>query len=402
MPNIVCVVAGPVVGLRSAWFLEDCVSLAEKAGRKLVVFDFFDELLQQEGFKPRNAFERISCIGGLVDAYQYQFRLMREKAYLSVSRRIFELGDDVNVILRVPLTIEWRGFVHEFKDYRSISQWIKPDRVITLIDAEWKIYGRLLTDYGKYAVKKVTHAEDRVSIGQILRWLGSEVSRSEDLAAWAEMLTGKKVEHYVLGIETPGFFDRSFYVRDIDNMVKFATERNLLSFYVSYSMTVAKEDVREEINEALCRLRNYGAVIDPASIEIQQDAADEDEDATFSYTVCRDLQWYVKKTDIVAAFHPYEDMPPLSTGMMDELGHAKAFFKERYFVLGSGAGSPFTGGNFVPKENLFKRVEDFFDYIENKRTPAIRPELKAVADGYAHYQKEVMEKKKKMTGAMPS
>ena len=94
-------------------------------------------------------------------------------------------------------------------------------------------------------------------------------------------------------------------------------------------MTVATEKARTEINNLVWRLREYGVVIDPAAIEIGTNIDKKDESVVFAYTVCRDLRWDVQKVDIIPAFHPYEKNPPLSTGMMDELGHARAFRKER-------------------------------------------------------------------------
>jgi hypothetical protein len=81
----------------------------------------------------------------------------------------------------------------------------------------------------------------------------------------------------------------------------------------------------------------------------------------------------VKKVDIVVAFHPYTDIPPLSTGMLDEIGHARAFKKERYMVMPVGAGSPFTVDNLVPAKHFFKAGDEFFNYIENTRQPGISP-----------------------------
>ncbi|MCX6376339.1 MAG: hypothetical protein NTU88_09970, partial [Armatimonadetes bacterium] len=218
----------------------------------------------------------------------------------------------------------------------------------------------------------------------ILRWLGSEVSRSEDWTEWCRHVTGKRVRHYVLGIMAPGFPDRTVLHRDVENMTKAATERNLPSFYASYSMTVAGPAERKEINSAIWRLRKYGLVIDPGSIEIGDRLESQDEGVVFAYTVCRDLRWDVRKVDVVAAFHPYRSRPPLSTGMMDEIGHARAFRKERYLVLPTGGGSPFTGGNYVPRNHLFTDTDSFFEFIEKKRRPPLKP---AFADNVAAFVK---------------
>jgi hypothetical protein len=199
-----------------------------------------------------------------------------------------------------------------------------------------------------------------LTVEKILQWLGAEVNTSEDWAEWVSYLRGKKVKHLVLGLSAPLKSNRKKYAPDIENMTKIASQKNLISFYASYSMTVATEPVRKIINENIWKLREYGVVIDPASIEIGANINKDDESVVFAYTVCRDLRWDVQKVDIIAAFHPYTKMPPLSTGMMDELGHARAFRKERYMVLPSGGGSPFTRDNYVPSQHIFKSGADFF------------------------------------------
>ena len=391
MPNVVTIVTGPKVGLRSTWFLEDTARFAAQMGKKIVVFDLFEEILNQSEIGPKNAYERAAYIGQLLDGYQYQFKLMREKAYCSIGRQMDKLSKDTNVIIRTPASIEWRGFNLEFKDHYAISE-LQPDRIITLIDAEWKIMERLKTEYGRHVLNVIAHQKE-ISLEKILDWLASEVSRSEDWAEWATYLTGKKVGHFVLGIGTPSREDRKTYVRDVDNMLKFATEKKLPTFYASYSMTVATEEIRKEINELIWHLRDYGAVIDPASIEIGQNIDLKDESVVFAYTVCRDLRWDVKKVDIVAAFHPYKKMPPMSTGMLDELGHARAFRKERYLVMPVGAGSPFTKDNYIPANHLFEDGKSFFKFIETKRRPTLKPRFAETTKMFDEWQKKKLAKK---------
>src|SRR5208282_1298853 len=154
-------------------------------------------------------------------------------------------------------------------------------------------------------------------------------------------ITKKKVNHIVFGIETPSMKDRKCYVRDVEGLAKIVTQTDVPTFYTSYSMTVASEKVRKKINDLIWKVRAYGVVIDPASIELGGNVEKEHESTVFAYTVCRDLRWDVQKVDAVIAFHPYAKNPPLSTGMMDELGHARAYGKDRFLLLPSGGGSPF-------------------------------------------------------------
>jgi len=393
MPNVVTIVTGPIVGLKSSWFLKDTVDFAVQLEKEVVVYNLIDEILEQADRKPKNAYELANEVGELLDGYQYQFELLRKNAYCSIARKIDKLPKSSNVIVRTHATIEWRGINIEFKDHRTIAEVLQPDRIITLIDAEWKIMEHLKSDYGQHVLRVVAQ-QDELSLERILRWLACEVSRSEDWAEWATHVNDKDVRHYVLGIETPSLNDRKVYVRDVDNMMKFATEKDLPTFYASYSMTVATEKVRKDINDMIWKLRNFGVVIDPASIEIEQNIEHHEEAVVFAYTVCRDLRWDVQKVDIVAAFHPYTEMPPMSTGMLDELGHARAFGTERYLVMPMGAGSPFTRDNYVPANHLYKDGDSFFYFIEKKRRPTLKPRFADSTEKFGEWQEQALARKK--------
>jgi len=385
MPKKITIVTGPIVGLKSTSFLEETSEFCHNVKEKLVIFNLFDEILELSGIETKNAYDEIIKIGQILDGYSYQFQCLREKAYLSIARKIDKLGKNVSVAIRTPASVEWRGYNIVFKDHKIIANHIKPDAIITLIDAEWKIQERLKSNYGKTALAAIAQQKE-LDIPKVLEWLGSEVSVSEDWAEWCSHLTGKKVKHIVFGIETPSLKDRQVYVKDVEGMAKLLTQRDVPTFYSSYSMTVATEKVRKKINAMIWKLREYGVVIDPASIELGGNVEEEHESVVFAYTVCRDLRWDVQKVDAVMAFHPYDDMPPLSTGMMDELGHARAFGKDRYLVMPKGGGSPFTAGNYVPKNHVFKTDKELFEFIEKKRRPTLTPKYSKFTKAFEKWQ----------------
>lgn len=389
MPKKVSIVTGPIVGLKSTWFIEDTIKFAASIGEKIVSFNLFKEILQQSGLQPRNAYEEILYIGDILNGYEYQFSYMREKAYLSLARKIERLGKDASVVIRTPASIEWKGYNLILKDHRIISEIIRPDLIITLINAEWKIKKHLEGNYGQHVLKVVAHQKE-LTIPKILEWLASEVSVSEDWAEWASFITGKNVKHVVLGIETPSYKDRKKYVLDVDSLAKLVTQKDIPTFYTSYSITVATDKIRKKINSIIWRLRAYGVIIDPASIELCTNVEEEYESTVFAYTVCRDLRWNVKKVDAVVAFHPYDKMPPLSTGMMDELGHARAFRKDRYLILPIGGGSPFTRDNYIPANHVFKTDEEFFYFIENKRRPVLKPKYQKFQKAFGKWQEKAI------------
>lgn len=252
----------------------------------------------------------------------------------------------------------------------------------------------LAGDYGTHVLKVICQRKE-MAIPTILNWLGAEVSVSEDWAEWASHITGKKVKHIVFGIETPSFKDRKNYVRDVEGLAKLVTQRDVPTFYTSYSMTVATEPIRKKINALIWKMRAYGVVIDPASIELEANVEKEHKSTVFAYTVCRDLRWDVQKVDAVVAFHPYAKNPPLSTGMSDELGHARAYGKDRYLLLPAGGGSPFTSDNYVPANHVFKTEGELFDFIENKRRPTLKPKYAKFQEAFGKWQTSAIKSGRK-------
>jgi hypothetical protein len=388
MPRTVCLATGPILGLNAEHFLAETKRFGDSVGKRIDVFDLIDEIAENQGHSWDNPFERLVYIGQLLDGYQYQFDLLRENAYLSIARKIDRLPQRAGAIVRAPACIRWRGIPMRFKDHRAIASSIAPTRILTLINAEHLILEQLKGHYGQRGLELIAQESKAVDLEWVLDWLGAEVSASEDLADWCTELTGKRVGHYVISIRAPSYADRSKFVLDVDNMAKAATAAKLPSFYASYSMTVAEPRERDLINDAVWKLRGYGLVVDPGTIEIGARTAPEDEGIVFAYTVFRDLRWDVAKVDTVAAFHPYAKKPPLSTGMMDELGHARAFGKDRYLVLPSGGGSPFTSGNYVPKNHFFTSIDAFFKFIKKRRRPQLKPQF---ADQVEAFKKEKPE-----------
>jgi hypothetical protein len=394
MPKKVTIITGPIVGLKSTAFVDETIQFGKAIGEKIVAFNLFAEILDNHGIKPRNAYEEILHIANLLNGYEYQFKCMREKAYLSLARKIERLGKDTSVVIRTPASIEWRGYNVILKDHRIIADAISPDLIITLINAEWKIKNHLASDYGRHVLKTIAQQKE-LTIPKILEWLGSEVSAGEDWAEWASFITKKNVKHIVFGIETPSVKNRKRYVRDVDGLAKLVTQPNVPTFYTSYSMTVATEKVRRRINDLIWKMRAYGVVIDPASIELGDNVDQEHVSTVFAYTVCRDLRWDVQKVNAVVAFHPYTKKPPLSTGMLDELGHARAYGKDRYLLLPAGGGSPFTSNNYVPANHVFKSESELFNFLESKRRPTLKPKFEKFQKAFGKWQDAARRKRKK-------
>jgi len=330
-------VTGMIAGMDDASCLEKVVQLGQRNQRDIRVFNAVHEFTKG-GRKP---LER------LLGTTDYVFELTREREYERIGYEIMKQGCQ-DVIVRAPATVEWNRINRKFKDQRYIRDFIKPDLIVTLIDAEWmikrKIDGLESPDPFLKALKDRNH-----TLYEILSWMHEEVSLSED---WAKYMN---IPHYVIAVGEPP-----------ECLYKLATTPDPWVVYASYSMTYAPPAMRDEVNRVIRRLREYAVVIDPQTVEIgeaYQKESQANREAIYAYTVHRDLHWYVGKVHAVVAIHPYPERPPLSAGMMDELGHARDYMKARYMIFPKGF-SPFTTESYIEKGHLFQTSEEFFNYLD--------------------------------------
>lgn len=328
-------VTGMIAGLDDREYLEKVLKLCASKGLTVRMFHLLD-MVTNKGKKP---------LEKMLGTTDYIFELTREREWIRIGYEI-EKGHSENVVVRAPATIEWNRINRKCKDAKYIRQYINPDILVTLIDAEWLIQQRLdkppKNDPFLKAIKEKNH-----TIYEILSWMNEEVSLSED---WAKAMG---VRHIVLATRQP---PESLY-----QLIRYPKAH---TFYASYCMTHADTHVRKQVNEVIRRLSTYGVVIDPQNIEIGTHFKDfRDKEAIYAYTVHRDLHWFVGKVDSTVAIHPYLERPPLSTGMMDELGHARDYHKNRYMIYPKGL-SPFTTDSYLEKGCLFDTADQFFEHLE--------------------------------------
>lgn len=329
-------VTGMIAGLQDKEYIDHVLALGKQDGIDIDYYNLVDEM-QRTGSK---------TLDMLLGTTNYLFEVIREREIRKIGFKLNESKIE-NAIIRVPATIEWNRINLKLKDHKEIMEYIKPDVVVTLIDAEWLIRQRFeKPDNENKFLERIK--SQKHSIRDALNWMNEEVSLSED---WAEFMG---VRHYVI---PTGQGPESLY--------KLARYGHIPSFYVSYSMTHADPEARKEINTVISRLENYGLVMDPQAIEFGFDFDSvEDKEATYAYTVHRDLHWFVGKVDAVVAIHPYTERPPLSTGMMDELGHARDYLKKRYMIYPPTHQSPFTTDSYIEKGHIFENAEEFFICLE--------------------------------------
>ena len=173
-------VTGMVAGMDDAEYIRKVVALGQRNHRDIKVYNTVDDFTKA-GKKP---LER------LLGTTDYVFELTREREYEKIGYEIFRQNQR-DVIIRAPATVEWNRINRKFKDQRIIRDFIKPDLIVTLIDAEWAIKLKLETlqeaDPFLRALKERNH-----TLYDILSWMNEEVSLSED---WARYMG---IPHYVV------------------------------------------------------------------------------------------------------------------------------------------------------------------------------------------------------------
>jgi len=326
-------VTGTIAGLPEVEYFHALIGMAGFEG---IPFEYYDlvEALEATGGKK---------LYRLLGATNYLFEVLREREYRKIGFRM-EQRHTKNAVIRVPATIQWDGINVKLKDLKEIAEYVRPDVVVTLIDSEWDIVSRIMATENNPICDNIKKAGcDHTAV---LTWTGEEVSLSED---WAKAMG---IRHYVIPVNQHPL-----------SLYKLVRHASVPSFYVSYSMTHADESIRSVINSTVKRLCGFGLVIDPQAIEIPKaPLSDRDRRITRAFTVHRDLHMFVGKVDAVVAIHPYDDRPPLSTGMMDELGHARDYFKERYMIFPGGR-SPFTTNSYIEESHVFADAESFFEHL---------------------------------------
>jgi hypothetical protein len=329
-------VTGMIAGMDEGPWLDQLVEMGRERGLDVHAYDFVKQLEATGGKR----------LHRLLGATNYLYQVLREREYRKIGFDMLSKSVE-HAVIRAPATMEWNRINIKLKDHQEISEYICPDSIVTLIDAEWMIRRRFReADTSNEFLRRIK--QQNHTIHEILSWMNEEVSLTED---WAKYMG---LRHYVIPISQAA-----------NNLLKLLQHKSVPSFYVSYSMTHSDAQARKEVDSIVGRLRKYGLVIDPQAIELGRDfETDADRKATYAYTVHRDLHWFVGKVDAVVAIHPYHERPPLSTGMMDELGHARDYLKRRYMIFPPKNLSPFTTDSYVEQGHVFATGEEFFLCLE--------------------------------------
>jgi len=218
---------------------------------------------------------------------------------------------------------------------------IRPDLIITLIDAPQRIHDRLKEHSGEYL---------HLTIESIVRWQEFEVFFANHLAR------DRGIKHFVVPVNQPETF-RALVAGDPRPIV-----------YASYPMTHLSDDKKPLVVQFVKRLQEKCIVFDPAAIESSHGNkpyySPQDMRAIRAHTIVRDLDWCIGiNSQSVIAYWP---QLVFSSGMNDELHYAYENGRETFLVAEVAEDgtlptlSPFT----TYKNKVFWSSEDFFDYLE--------------------------------------
>ena len=124
-------VTGMIAGIDDEPLLKEAVRRGESEGLAVRYYNFI-EGLEGTGGKQLHR---------LLGATNYLFQILREREYQRIGFDLLD-SDVAAAIIRVPATIEWSRINIKLKDHEEIAKYIRPDVIVTLIDAEWLIRRR--------------------------------------------------------------------------------------------------------------------------------------------------------------------------------------------------------------------------------------------------------------------
>jgi hypothetical protein len=124
-------VTGMICGLDDVKYIQDVLAIGEKDGLDIKHYNLIDEI-------ERTGNKKLDMLLGTTN---YLFEVIREREYRKIGFDL-EKNNVENAIIRVPATIEWNRINVKLKDHKEIMDFIKPDVIVTLIDAEWLIQKR--------------------------------------------------------------------------------------------------------------------------------------------------------------------------------------------------------------------------------------------------------------------
>jgi len=300
-------------------YLKRVIGFAEKKGEKIKLYSIGD--LLQEQYQRAN----VTYPGkNILEVRENELKLALCGAYDNLTNRLTKKDD---IFVSTHTNFFWRDTLIPSHNHVHIGR-LNPDLFITIIDDTRRIEERL--NGREQWSGKLTNRDVEL-------WQNVEVNNTQRDADYL------KRKHYVLAsLEEPAVLYNFMFKPDMN------------SAYVSYPMSHTGDE-QLTVNKFVTKLRTYFNVINPGTIEIGKNAKEIAE----RQTVYRDINWWIRETDItVAFFHVWV----ASMGVATEIRESKNYGKDTFVILPQGI-------KYGPFEKaatkIFYSPEEFFTFLEN-------------------------------------
>lgn len=329
-----------ISGCDKGGYLAELVSFSKERDKKIELYTLGKRVMEIAS-KTYPYFEPTNILN-----IPQKTRMSFANAAFEEALRLNESSEKDTFIISTHARFLWNGVYSRSNSAEYISKF-DPDLFVTFIDASQQIQKRLN--------RNRQWKDQGLSLDQILQWQNVEVDLTTELA---EMF-GKP--HIILARKQP-----------VETMYKRIFLPEMKMVYAAFPMTFIKESEENwaKIDKYVQRLNKYFIVLDPRTIETEEQKDGNPSKVASAHTVYRDLEWYIGQVPIVVDFFPEKI---LSVGAIIELREAFSTGKDVYFIFPNPRHGPFEEYHakkiFKPietEEGIISAEDTFFKYVEEE------------------------------------
>ncbi len=315
--------------------LEDTVELAKANGKQVHLY--------HPGLMIDDIAKKVGIPWTKENVLAYHRNTLRTLSGLAYEIIATELNNKENAIINSHALFSKSNFIMNVLNFDDVKK-IKPDLFVTFIDNAETIKKRLTDDehkkqWGMEFDEKEQGVNKENIIERILHWIDAEVERTKDLSA------DLKAKHYILPVEG---------AKDTLYKLMFKPEARVI--YLSIPITHLMSDkAKTEILDFAKELENYGALINPLSIDFNLNKTT----SVNNYLFKVDSEWFIDPADVVVAFHPSEGIR--TPGQDGEIQEGAYSGKHVYGVYPEKFQSPWIKRHC---KYLDSNKKDFFERFE--------------------------------------
>ncbi len=306
-----------ISGTEKKGYLEAVVEELERIGERTVLFkmgEMMYEVLQKAGIyvNRKNILNMADETRRLAVSVAHDDALRKESGAL-------------HYIYDSHMCFHWNGHTM-FSNYFDTIKKVNPDLFITIVEMPEKIHSQLS--------QRDKWRSQSLSPDVIADWQNLEVGLTE--------LAASEKPHYVISRGEPPTV--------LADLMK--GEKRVA--YVSFPMTNLPEEDKKKVGLFVERLRKFFVVFDPRTVEVREGSSS----VTAVQTVVRDLNWLVRKADVIVVYIP---KLVYTAGVVCEIKEAFEATKDVYVIGGSRG--PFE--RFY-SHKWFKDPDEFFSWLDKE------------------------------------